>query len=79
MENHSLKKMAQVYGKSVAQILIRYQRQRGLIVIPKSVSEKRIKENMEIEDFQLSESDMNILDSMDCNLRYLHHLWVSIL
>jgi len=77
MENPTLKKMAQAYSKSVAQILIRYQLQRGLIVIPKSVSETRIKENMEIENFQLSECDMDTLDSMDCNLRYLHHLWVK--
>ena len=47
------------YGKSAAQVVLRWNIQRGVIVIPKSVHENRIRENIDIWDFELSERDMN--------------------
>jgi len=63
--------------KSAAQVLIRYQIQRGVVTIPKSVSKARLQENFDINSFQLSEDDMTILNSLNCNERYLHHHWVE--
>lgn len=51
--------------------------QRGVVTIPKSVSKARLQENFEINGFQLSEDDMKILNSLNCNKRYLHHQWVD--
>lgn len=45
-------------------------------MIPKSVSKTRIQENFDINDFLLSEEEMQKLNSLDCNERYLHHDWV---
>lgn len=53
------------YNKSVAQIILRYNLQKGIVAIPKSVHEKRIKSNAEIFDFELSSKDVAFLDSFD--------------
>lgn len=64
-------------GKSAAQILIRYQVQRGLVVLAKSVNKRRLEENLAAADFELSAADMDALDGLDRGRRYLHHLWVK--
>jgi methylglyoxal/glyoxal reductase len=64
-----LSKIAKKYGKTSAQILIRWSLQHGLIAIPKSIHEERIRENCEIFDFQLKPEDMELLDSLNENLR----------
>jgi methylglyoxal/glyoxal reductase len=56
-------------GKTPAQVLIRWALQHGLIVIPKSVHEARIKENSKVYDFDLDTEDMNVLDSMNENFQ----------
>ena len=61
--------LAKKYGKTAAQILIRWSLQHDLVVIPKSVHESRIKENSQVFDFQLGQSDMKALDSLNENLR----------
>ncbi|XP_067008632.2 aldo-keto reductase family 1 member B1 [Anabrus simplex] len=70
MDDAKLKKVAEKYGKTPAQILLRYQVQRGNITIPKSVTKSRIKENFEIFDFELSAEDMKYIDTFDCNGRF---------
>lgn len=70
LEDPKLKELASKYGKSTAQVVLRYQVQRGVITIPKSVTKSRIKENFEIFDFELSNGDMATLDSFDCNGRF---------
>ncbi|TOF72849.1 aldo/keto reductase, partial [Vibrio parahaemolyticus] len=50
-------------------MLIRFQIDRGLIVIPKSVTKSRIEENFQIWDFQLSPEDIKLLESLECNGR----------
>ena len=52
-------KIGEKYGKSAAQVVLRWNIQRGVIVIPKSVHENRIRENIDIWDFELSVRDMN--------------------
>jgi len=69
LDDAKLKTIAEKFKKSPAQILIRYQIQRGNIVIPKSVNKKRMTENMQVFDFQLTNEDMAHIDSFDCNGR----------
>ena len=61
--------IAQKYDKTAAQILIRWGLQHDLVVIPKSIHEKRIKENSEVFDFQPEEQDMKLLNSLNEDLR----------
>ncbi|CAH1991521.1 unnamed protein product [Acanthoscelides obtectus] len=69
LEDPKIKTIAERYGKTPAQVILKYQVQRGCITIPKSVNKKRIQENFEIWDFELSQDDMTLLDSFDCNGR----------
>jgi len=64
-----LLRIASKYNKTTAQILLRWNLQKGSIVIPKSSSKTRIIENSEIFDFTISQQDMNELDSFNENLR----------
>jgi diketogulonate reductase-like aldo/keto reductase len=67
--NHPmLMSLAKKYGKISAQILIRWSLQHGLVVIPKSIHENRIKENSQVFDFQLEEKDMELLNSLNEDL-----------
>ncbi|MDR2337976.1 MAG: aldo/keto reductase [Deltaproteobacteria bacterium] len=52
-----IKKLAEKYSKSVAQVCIRWSLQRGYLPLPKSVTPERIKENADVFDFTLSDSD----------------------
>ena len=64
-----LSNIAKKYGKTSAQILIRWSLQHGLFAIPKSIHEERIRENSEIFDIQFKPEDMELLDSLNENLR----------
>lgn len=57
--------LAEKYGKSPAQIILRWHLQRGLTVIPKSIHEERLKENRDVFDFQLTPQDMDALYALD--------------
>lgn len=77
MDDERIVKIAQKYEKTPAQILIRYQIQRNVIVIPKSVTKARIISNFEVFDFQLDADDMNAIDGIDCGGRVCVLGWVS--
>ncbi|KAM5235394.1 prostaglandin-E(2) 9-reductase-like [Ctenodactylus gundi] len=62
--------LAKKYRRTPAQIAIRYQLQRGVVVLVKSFREKRIKENIQALEFQLTSKDMEDLDGLNRNLRY---------
>ncbi|CAG2161464.1 unnamed protein product [Oppiella nova] len=62
--------IAEKHGVSAAQVLIRYEAQRGIVVIPKATSRKYIEENFHIFNLTLSEQDMKDIDSLNQNLRY---------
>lgn len=64
-ENEAIQKIAQTHGKNVSQILLKFHVQRGVIVIPKSVTRERIISNSDIFDFELTPDDMRILGSLD--------------
>ena len=64
-QNELLISIAVKYDKSVAQIILRWLTQRGVVVIPKSVRRERIVENFNIFDFELSTEDMEAIVSLD--------------
>ena len=69
LEEPTLKELAAKYNKTVAQIILRWDLQCGIVTIPKSVKEQRIIENADIFDFELSNEDMSSIDSMNRNHR----------
>lgn len=64
-QNETLAKIGEKYGKSVAQVILRWHIQRGVVIIPKSVHKNRIEENINIWDFVLSDEDMEQIAAMD--------------
>jgi len=63
--NELLKKLADKYNKSVAQVVLRWLIQKEVVVIPKSANMKRITENFNVFDFELSSGDMTAIKSLD--------------
>ena len=61
----ALTKIGQKYGKSAAQVALRWNVQRGVTVIPKSVHKERMEQNIDIWDFQLSGGDMEEIAELD--------------
>jgi diketogulonate reductase-like aldo/keto reductase len=57
--------IAQAHGKTPAQVSLRWILQRGIITIPKSVHERRIAENADVYDFELTDAEMAIIESLD--------------
>jgi len=70
LQDPTLIAMAAKYKKSPAQILIRFQIDRGISVIPKSVTKHRIEENLNVFDFQLSKDDLATLVALNRNYRF---------
>ena len=64
-QNELLGSIASKYNKSIAQVVLRWLTQRGVVVIPKSVRKERIIENFNIFDFELSAEDMEAIVSLD--------------
>lgn len=57
--------LAEKYGRSVAQIVLRWLIQRNIVAIPKSVKKERIVENFHVFDFELSHDDMDRIAGLD--------------
>lgn len=60
-----LKAIGEKYGKSVAQVILRWHLQRGIVVIPKSTHIERMEENFNVFDFALTEGDMEEIAALD--------------
>lgn len=69
LNNSILVSVARKNRKSSAQVMIRWGLQHGLVVIPKSTREDRIRENSQVFDFDLAPEDMRVLDGLNENLR----------
>ena len=65
--NPVLKGIGEKYGKSVAQVVLRWQIQRGIVCIPKSVKKERMEQNIQVFDFELSDADMELIAALDTN------------
>ncbi|MER8519488.1 aldo/keto reductase [Mesorhizobium sp. M0644] len=65
LSNPTLETIARKHGKSVAQTIVRWHLQEGLIVIPKSIHQDRIAANFEVFDFELEAKDLELIRGMD--------------
>lgn len=65
----TLQEIANKYGKTIAQVVLRWELQKGLVILPKSVHDKRIKENIQLFDFELKEEDCKLIDRLNRNER----------
>ena len=63
--NETLAEIGRKYGKSVAKVALRYLLQRGVVLIPKSTHKERMKQNMDIFNFSLTEEDMAMIRQLD--------------
>lgn len=73
LEDEAIMKLGEKYGKSAAQVIIRWHLQHDLIVIPKSVKEVRIRQNADVFDFELTAEDMQAIDMLNRDERYGSH------
>lgn len=64
-ENPAIRPIAEKYGKSIPQVILRWLIQQGIIVIPKTWDYEHLKENIDIFDFDLSSEEMSVIDSLD--------------
>jgi methylglyoxal/glyoxal reductase len=69
LKNDTVQEMAKSVGKSAAQVILRWDLQHGIITIPKSMTESRMKENISLFDFELSEEQMKQIDELNENKR----------
>jgi 2,5-diketo-D-gluconate reductase A len=65
--NELLGSIGKRYNKTIAQVVIRWLTQRGVVAIPKSVRKERMEENFDIFDFELSDDDMEAIKALDTN------------
>ncbi|XP_055970689.1 aldo-keto reductase family 1 member C15-like isoform X1 [Sorex fumeus] len=70
LEEPVLNAIAKKHGRSPGQVALRYQLQRGVVVLAKSFNEKRIKENFQVFDFELTPEEMKAIDGLNRNFRY---------
>ncbi|MED0672273.1 aldo/keto reductase [Aneurinibacillus aneurinilyticus] len=69
LDHQVLKDIANKYDKSIAQVILRWDLQNGVVTIPKSTKEHRIVENAMVFDFELTEEDMERIDDLNQNYR----------
>lgn len=63
--NQKIAEIGKKYNKTVAQVVLRWEIQRGVVVIPKSVHEDRMRQNFDVFDFNLKEEDMKLMETLD--------------
>ncbi|XP_022817297.1 aldo-keto reductase AKR2E4-like isoform X2 [Spodoptera litura] len=77
-DNQTLLKIADKYHKTIAQVNLRYLVELGVIPIPKSVTPKRINENIEVFDFQLTQNEKDLMKAFDKNYRTIPvTMWID--
>ncbi|KAG6934431.1 1,5-anhydro-D-fructose reductase [Chelydra serpentina] len=71
LENPTVNEIAQKHGKTSTQVLIHFHIQRGIAAIPKSITPSHIVENAEVYDFSLTPKDIQTLEGLNCNMRFI--------
>ncbi len=71
--NKVLGKIAENYGKTIGQIVLRWHLQKSIVAIPKSVHKERIEENFDIFDFVLSDAEIDEITSLDIEAKIVDH------
>ena len=66
-KNEVLTKIGKSYGKTAAQVVLRWLIERGVVVIPKTTRKERMKENFNVFDFALSDADKKAIAALDTN------------
>ena len=78
-----LTEIGKKYGKTAAQVALRWNIQRGVVVIPKTVHIERMRQNLDVFDFSLSEEDMAKIGTMDIGhseiVNHFDPKWVKLL
>ncbi|MBC2262507.1 aldo/keto reductase [Listeria sp. FSL L7-0091] len=69
LHHPALLKLAEKYGKTTAQLMIRWEIQNNIVTIPKSVNQDRIKSNFDVWDFEISDDDIEIVNGLNENKR----------
>ena len=70
LEQTKIKKISEDIGKTPAQVVLRWGLERGTAIIPKTVKIDRLKENIGIFDFELTDKQVDIISSLNCNRRF---------
>jgi diketogulonate reductase-like aldo/keto reductase len=73
LQEQSLNEIGEKYSKTAAQVVLRWNIERGLIVIPKSSNPIRQAENLDVFDFELTVEDMQLIDALNKDLRVGPH------
>ncbi|XP_026957591.1 aldo-keto reductase family 1 member D1 isoform X4 [Sagmatias obliquidens] len=73
-----LNSLGKKYNKTAAQVVLRFNIQRGVVVIPKSFNPERIKENFQIFDFSLTEEEMKDIEDLNKNVRFVEMLMIKL-
>ena len=76
-QDQKLIELAKAYNKSVAQLVLRFQLQRGLSVIPKSINSEHIQDNINVFDFEISIDDIKTISSLNKNWRAMDVSWIK--
>ena len=69
LEDPEIRKIAEVYGRTAAQVMLRWHLQQGRSVLPKSTRPQRIAENFDVFDFELTAGELAAIDSLDTGQR----------
>ncbi|XP_054633512.1 aldo-keto reductase family 1 member D1-like isoform X3 [Dunckerocampus dactyliophorus] len=77
LQDELLVSIGRKYNKSSAQVALRFNVQRGVVVIPKSFSPQRIRHNFQIFDFSLTEEEMKAIEGLNKNIRFVELLMWS--
>ena len=67
LTNETIKAIGEKYGKNIGQVILRFETQDDMIALPKSTNPTRIKSNLDIFDFTLTEDEMNAIRALDAN------------
>ena len=70
IEQPSIRDIAKAHNRTPAQVVLRWGIQRGVSIVPKSSNPKRLRENIALFDFKLSDPEMKTINAMDCHRRF---------